>query len=71
MHEAVLGAPEGLLKNDASPPTCVPLDSIGDAEAGGKARGLARLIELGLRVPSGFVILGASQHRTKWVLRPR
>ena len=41
-------------------PRCVALGSIGDAEAGGKAQGLARLIGLGLRVPPGFVILGAS-----------
>lgn len=41
-------------------PTCVALGSMGRVDAGGKARGLNRLIGLGLRVPPGFVILGAS-----------
>lgn len=41
-------------------PRCLPLESIGDAEVGGKAHGLSRLIGLGLRVPPGFVVLGAS-----------
>jgi len=41
-------------------PRCLPLGSIGHAEVGGKADGLARLIRLGLRVPPGFVVLGAS-----------
>jgi phosphoenolpyruvate synthase/pyruvate phosphate dikinase len=42
-------------------PRCLPLESIGDAEVGGKAHGLSRLIRLGLRVPPGFVVLGASR----------
>ncbi|MBN1629482.1 MAG: hypothetical protein JW990_06955, partial [Thermoleophilia bacterium] len=42
-------------------PRCLPLGSIGGAEVGGKADGLARLIRLGLRVPAGFVVLGASR----------
>lgn len=40
-------------------PRCLPLGSIGGTEAGGKAYGLSRLLRLGLRVPPGFVILGA------------
>ncbi len=52
MQEEELGAPR-----------CVALGDIGEAEAGGKARGLARLIAFGLRVPPGFVILGASPGR--------
>lgn len=35
------------------------LSSLDGAPAGGKARGLAALIEAGLRVPPGFVIIGA------------
>jgi hypothetical protein len=42
------------------PPRCLPLESVGDREGGGKAHGLSRLIRLGLRVPPGFVVLGAS-----------
>jgi pyruvate,water dikinase len=37
----------------------VPLRDATMAEAGGKALGLARLMALGLRVPDGFVIIGA------------
>jgi rifampicin phosphotransferase len=48
MREAGLGAPR-----------CVALDSIDGMEVGGKARGLSRVIALGLRVPPGFVIIGA------------
>ncbi len=47
-------------KSQPSPPRCLPLASAGQPEAGGKAHGLARLLRLGLRVPPGFVILGAS-----------
>jgi phosphohistidine swiveling domain-containing protein len=42
-------------------PRCVALSEIGDMEAGGKAQGLSRLMRLGLRVPPGFVLLGASR----------
>jgi pyruvate,water dikinase len=41
-------------------PRCLPLGNIGDAEAGGKAHGLSRLMRLGLPVPAGFVVFGAS-----------
>jgi phosphohistidine swiveling domain-containing protein len=44
----------------AKAPRCLPLESAGGAEAGGKAQGLARLIGLGLRVPPGFVVLDAA-----------
>ncbi|MCX4246019.1 PEP/pyruvate-binding domain-containing protein [Paraliomyxa miuraensis] len=37
----------------------VPLDRATDPACGGKARGLARLIAAGLRVPEGFVIVDA------------
>ena len=40
--------------------TLIPLDRIGTEPVGGKAAQLARLIRLGLRVPDGFVILGAA-----------
>lgn len=40
---------------------CLPLESIGGVEVGGKAHGLCRLMRLGLQVPPGFVVLGASQ----------
>ena len=36
------------------------LDEIGEQVVGGKAAGLARLIRLGLHVPPGFVVVGAS-----------
>ncbi len=42
-------------------PRCIPLDALGDLRAGGKAEGLARLIALGLDVPPGFVVVGASE----------
>lgn len=37
-------------------PRIIPLQQITDEAVGGKAEGLARLIRLGLNVPSGFVI---------------
>lgn len=40
-------------------PELIPLDRATDPACGGKARGLARLIAAGLRVPEGFVIVGA------------
>ncbi len=42
------------------PARILSLESIGHAAVGGKAEGLARLIGLGLRVPPGFVIVGAT-----------
>ncbi len=38
----------------------ISLDQVKDRPVGGKAAGLAKLIALGLNVPEGFVILGAS-----------
>jgi pyruvate,water dikinase len=40
-------------------PYILPLQEIADEPVGGKAAGLARLIRMGLRVPAGFVIVGA------------
>ena len=40
-------------------PRCIPLEAISDEAVGGKAEGLARLLELGFDVPSGFVVVGA------------
>lgn len=40
-------------------PYLLPLENIVDEAVGGKARGLARLIGLGLAVPRGFVIINA------------
>ncbi|MGC4113240.1 MAG: PEP/pyruvate-binding domain-containing protein [Myxococcales bacterium] len=40
-------------------PTILPLEKAASALAGGKASGLAKLLELGFRVPPGFVIIGA------------
>lgn len=40
-------------------PTILPLHQAASALAGGKATGLARLLELGFQVPPGFVIVGA------------
>jgi phosphohistidine swiveling domain-containing protein len=40
-------------------PHVIPLARATDPACGGKARGLARLIAAGLRVPDGFVIVGA------------
>jgi pyruvate,water dikinase len=37
----------------------IPLDRIGDEAVGGKAAQLAQMIRIGLRVPEGFVIVGA------------
>ncbi|HXX11216.1 MAG TPA: PEP/pyruvate-binding domain-containing protein [Burkholderiales bacterium] len=37
----------------------IPLDRVGSAPVGGKAAQLAQLAQLGLRVPEGFVIVGA------------
>jgi phosphohistidine swiveling domain-containing protein len=42
--------------------TLIPLAQATDPACGGKARGLARLIAAGLRVPEGFVIVGARTH---------
>lgn len=39
--------------------TILPLEKAGSALSGGKASGLARLLELGFRVPPGFVVIGA------------
>lgn len=39
----------------------VPLHSASAPEAGGKARGLSRLLKMGLQVPEGFVVIGASE----------
>ncbi len=47
-------------KNSPGRPRCLPLESAGDAEAGGKAHGLSRLLRLELRVPPGFIVLGAA-----------
>ncbi|HEY3447256.1 MAG TPA: PEP/pyruvate-binding domain-containing protein [Myxococcales bacterium] len=38
--------------------TILPLEKAASALAGGKATGLAKLLELGFRVPPGFVIIG-------------
>ena len=38
----------------------LPLGEIGEEPVGGKAEGLARLIAMGLDVPDGFVIVGAT-----------
>ena len=42
------------------PPQCIPLDEIRDQIVGGKAQGLANLLVLGLSVPPGFVVVGAT-----------
>lgn len=39
----------------------VPLQSANSPEAGGKAQGLSRLLRMGLHVPPGFVVIGASE----------
>ena len=41
-------------------PQCLNLAEIADEAVGGKAQGLGELIEMGLQVPAGFVILDAS-----------
>ncbi len=41
----------------------IPLDRIDTEQVGGKAAQLAQLIRLGLRVPEGFVIVGAAPGR--------
>ncbi len=41
----------------------LPLNEVSDQAVGGKARGLAELIQLGLPVPPGFVILNAQADR--------
>ena len=41
-------------------PTILRLEDIRDEAVGGKAAGLARLHAMGLRVPAGFAILGAT-----------
>ena len=38
----------------------IPLDRVVTDPVGGKAAQLARLVRLGLRVPEGFVIIGAA-----------
>ena len=40
---------------------CLPLTAIGDQAVGGKAKGLSQLMAMGLNVPPGFVVLGASR----------
>jgi len=44
-------------------PRLIPLDRIDNEPVGGKAVQLARLARLGLRVPEGFVIVGAAPGR--------
>jgi pyruvate,water dikinase len=44
---------------DSARPYILRLEAVGDAPVGGKAAGLAKLIRMGLRVPEGFVIVGA------------
>jgi pyruvate,water dikinase len=44
-------------------PALIPLHQIDSEPVGGKAAGLARLTKLGLRVPDGFVVLGAAPGR--------
>jgi pyruvate,water dikinase len=44
------------------PSRVIPLDRIGTEPVGGKAAQLAQLVRLGLRVPEGFVIVGASEN---------
>ncbi len=46
-----------------SAPRIIPLPQISNEAVGGKAEGLARLIRLGLHVPSGFVIQHAQPGR--------
>ena len=41
-------------------PRLIPFDRINDEPVGGKAAQLAQLVRLGLRVPEGFVIVGAA-----------
>jgi rifampicin phosphotransferase len=41
-------------------PRLIPLERSEGDEVGGKAAGLAKLIRMGLRVPEGFVIVGAT-----------
>lgn len=43
----------------------LPLERINHHEVGGKAKGLAKLTELGLKVPKGFVILNSSAQELK------
>ncbi len=57
-------------ETDLEAPRCAALGSIGDTEAGGKAQGLYRLMRLGLRVPPGFVILGATPGNLPYALTP-
>ena len=46
--------------NHTSSARLIPLDRVEDEPVGGKAAQLARLARLGLRVPEGFVIVGAA-----------
>lgn len=46
-----------------SPPRLIPLDRIDTEPVGGKAAQLAQLARLGLRIPEGFVIVGAAPGR--------
>lgn len=48
---------------DDGVPKLIAFDRIGQEPVGGKAAQLARLVSLGLRVPEGFVIVGASPGR--------
>jgi phosphohistidine swiveling domain-containing protein len=47
----------------SSDPRVVPLQLADDPAFGGKARGLARVIKMGLPVPSGFVVVDATPDR--------
>ena len=41
-------------------PRCIPIADVDGVGAGGKAEGLARILKVGLPVPDGFVIVGAT-----------
>lgn len=51
------------MTNPPPPPAVIPLSQCEDPRAGGKALRLAQLHRLGLRVPDGFVLLGARKGR--------
>ena len=40
---------------------CLPLEKLEDRPVGGKAKGLSQLMAMGLNVPPGFVIVGATK----------
>ena len=44
----------------SAPAKVIPLERIGSDPVGGKAAQLAQLHGLGLRIPEGFVVLGAT-----------